>query len=234
MRPYLKEVGADPGRLRIAFTTSAPTGVPVGSDCVRAATEAAALCVELGHDVVEASPAFDAKSASRAYFTVFLVGVASEIDDLAHITGRTPSPDEFEPHLWAIYQKAGQNRGSDYVLAIQTLHRVARQVARFFVDYDLWITPTLAEPPVPIGTFESPPDEPMQGMRRVAKFMPFTQICNITGQPAMSVPLFWNAQGLPVGTQFVGRFGDEATLFRVAAQLESARPWANRRPLISA
>jgi amidase len=92
----------------------------------------------------------------------------------------------------------------------------------------------MGEPPVPLGTFDSPPDNPLQGFTRAAAFVPFTPICNITGQPAMSVPLHWNDAGLPVGAHFVGRFGDEATLFRLAAQLEHARPWADRRPPVSA
>jgi amidase len=107
-------------------------------------------------------------------------------------------------------------------------------VARFFGDYDIWLTPTLAEPPVPLGTFDPTPDDPLQVLTRAAAFAPFTQICNVTGQPAMSVPLCWNDAGLPVGTHFVGRFGDEATLLRLAAQLEQAQPWADRRPPVSA
>jgi len=107
-------------------------------------------------------------------------------------------------------------------------------VARFFVDYDVWLTPTLGEPPVPLGTFDSPPDNPMHGIFRAATFVPFTPICNVTGQPAMSVPLFWNSENLPIGTQCVGRFGDEATLFRLAGELERARPWAGRRPSLAA
>jgi amidase len=111
---------------------------------------------------------------------------------------------------------------------------VSRDIARFLVNFDVWLTPTLGEPPVPLGTFDSPPENALMGWMRAAAFMPFTPICNITGQPGMSVPLFWNADGLPVGTHFIGRFGDEATLFRLAAQLEAARPWADRRPPVSA
>jgi len=114
------------------------------------------------------------------------------------------------------------------------LQRVARDIARFFVNCDVLLTPTLGEPPLPLGTFDSPPENPLQGLFRAAQFVPFTPICNVTGQPAMSVPLFWNADGLPVGSHFVGRFGDEATLFRLAAQLEAARPWAGRHPPVSA
>jgi amidase len=127
-----------------------------------------------------------------------------------------------------------QHSASAYLLALQDLQKVSRQVARFFLDYDVWLTPTLGEPPVPLGTFDSPPENPLQGLIRAASFVPFTPICNITGQPAMSVPLYWNAEGLPIGSHFIGRFGDEATLFRLAAQLEQARPWAGRRPPVSA
>ena len=109
---------------------------------------------------------------------------------------------------------------------------MARQIARFFVDHDVWLTPTLAKPPLPLGSFDPQPGNPLYGLQRIAAFVPFTPLCNVTGQPAMSVPLFWNAQGLPIGTHFVGRFGGEATLFRLAAQLEMARPWAARRPKV--
>ncbi len=98
------------------------------------------------------------------------------------------------------------------------------------LDYDVILTPTLAEPPLPLGALESPPDNPLYGIIRAGAYVPFTPLCNITGQPAMSVPLYWNADGLPIGSHFIGRFGDEATLFRLAAQLEAARPWAQRHP----
>lgn len=118
-------------------------------------------------------------------------------------------------------------------MAVQMLQIFARRVAQFMEQYDIWLTPTLAEPPLPLGSFASPADNPMAGMRRSGQFAPFTPIVNATGQPAMSVPLFWNADGLPIGSHFIARYGDEATLFRLAAQLETARPWAGRRPPIS-
>ncbi|TET15137.1 MAG: amidase, partial [Dehalococcoidia bacterium] len=127
-----------------------------------------------------------------------------------------------------------QYSASAYLGAVEAAQLIARDVSRFLVSYDVWLTPTLSEPPVPLGTFDYNPDNPWQGLLREGEFVPFTTICNLTGQPAMSVPLFWNADGLPVGTQFIGRFGDEATLFRLAAQLEAARPWADRRPPVSA
>jgi amidase len=99
-------------------------------------------------------------------------------------------------------------------------------------DYDLLLTPTLGSPPLKLGSFASTPENPLAGMQVATEFVPFTPICNITGQPAMSVPLYWNTEGLPIGTHFIGRYGDEATLFRLASQLEQARPWAHRRPLV--
>jgi Asp-tRNA(Asn)/Glu-tRNA(Gln) amidotransferase A subunit family amidase len=126
-----------------------------------------------------------------------------------------------------------QYSAAAYLAAVESIQNIAREVGNFFLSYDVLLTPTVSEPPVPLGTFDYTPDNPWQGQIREGEFVPFTTISNLTGQPAMSVPLFWNADGLPVGTQFIGRFGDEATLFRLAAQLEAARPWANRRPPVS-
>ena len=142
--------------------------------------------------------------------------------------------DQVEPLTWALFEMGAQYSAADYIIAVQTLRRVSRDVARFFLHYDVLLTPTLAEPPVPLGTFDPSPDNPLQGFHRSALFACFTPLCNITGQPGMSLPLFWNADKLPIGTHFTGRFGDEAVLFRLAAQLEAARPWMERRPTVSA
>ncbi len=233
-RPFLEEVGADPGRLRIAFSTENFIGGTVHADCISAVREAAALCVDLGHDVAEAALVVDGEQAAQAFITVFFTSCAWDIDHMARLRGQIPAADLFEPLTWSIYQQVQQYGAIDYQHAIAALQSMARDIGLFFVDYDVLLTPTLAEPPVPLGTFDSPPDNPMLGFLRAAMFSPFTPICNATGQPAMSVPLYWNAEGLPIGTQFIGRFGDEATLFRLAAQLEEARPWADRRPPVSA
>jgi amidase len=233
-RPFLQEVGADPGRLRIAFTTEAPTGTAVHADCVSAVREAAALCADLGHEVVEAAPSVPGEQLVQPFLTVWAAGCAIDLDDLALLTGRTATPDQVEPLTWALYEMGRQTSASSYLLAVTSLQRLARDIGHFFVDYDVWLTPTLTEPPLPLGSFDSPPENPLKGIEQAAEFMPTTPMANFTGQPAMSVPLFWNGDGLPIGTQFFGRFGDEATLFRLAAQLEEARPWAGRRPPISA
>jgi amidase len=231
-RPFLQEVGADPGRLRIAFTTSTPRGVKVHADCIRAVEDAATLCADLGHEIVEVAPEVNGELLTKYFMTLWSAGCAWTIDGFGLETGQAPTKDQFEPLTWALYEMGRQQSASSYLLSLTFLQRVARDIARFFLKYDLWLTPTLGEPPVPLGTFDSPPENPLEGLRRAIAFVPFTPICNVTGQPAMSVPLYWNSEGLPVGVHFVGRFGDEATLFRLAAQLESARPWADRRPPI--
>lgn len=233
-RPFLKEVGADPGKLRIALTTVAPSGKALHPDCVQAANDAARLCADLGHEVTEAAPNISGEQIVGMFMTLWSAGCAWMIDSLAQALKREPAPESFEPGTWALYQMGRQKSGPDYLTALQWLQAASRDVARFMLDYDVWLTPTLGEPPLPLGSFDSTPEQPMAGMARAAEFVPFTPICNMTGQPAMSLPLFWSEQGLPVGTHFIGRFGDEATLFRLAAQLEAARPWANRRPPVSA
>ena len=229
-RPFLQEVGADPGRLRIAFSFETPAGTPVHPDCVAAVRDAAKLCADLGHHVEEAAPVINAEQITQAFVAVFTAGAAMTVDAMALLSGRTPTPDQVEPLTWAIHQMASGQSAPSYLLAQTVLHRIGRDVARFMVDYDVWLTPTLAEPPLPLGTLESTPDNPLAGLMRSASYVPYTPICNITGQPAMSAPLYWGGDNLPIGSHFMARFGDEATLFRLAAQLEEARPWAERRP----
>lgn len=234
IRPFLQEVGSKTGRLRIAFTTRTPLGDEVHPDCRAAVRDAAALCSELGHELTEASPPFHGELLFQSFTTILASGFAWAIDDWGRRTGRTPTPEFFEAFVWAFTQRGRQVSAPEYLLALQDLQRLTRDMARFFVAYDIWLTPTLGEPPVPLGTFKFSKEDPFALRRRMAAFAPFTYISNVTGQPAMSVPLYWNGEGLPVGTHFVARFGDEATLFRLASQLEEARPWAKRRPPASA
>ena len=232
-RPFIDEVGADPGKLRIAFTSISPSGVPIHQDCIDAVNDVARLCSSLGHEVVEDAPKLNGANMAPMFMTIWSAGCTWTIDWDANALGRQPSQEQFEPGTWALYQRGLKQTGAGYMLAVTGIQAASREVARFMLDYDVWLTPTLGEPPVPLGSFDSPPERPMAGLARSAQFVPFTTVCNMTGQPAMSVPLYWNEGGLPVGTQFVGRFGDEATLFRLAAQLEAARPWAQRRPSVS-
>ena len=233
VRPFIQEVGAKGRRLHIAFTSRTPLGTEVHPDCVAAVRDAAALCNELGHEVVEAAPDFNAELLWQSFTTILSAGFSWGIADWGRRTGRKPTAEFFEPFVWAFTQKGIQISAPEYLLALQDLQKLTRDIARFFVNYDIWLTPTLGEPPVPLGTFKFLGGDPFELRRRIASFSPYTYISNATGQPAMSVPLYWNGEGLPVGTHFVARFGDEAVLFRLAAQLEEARPWIKRRPPIS-
>jgi len=233
-RAYAEEVKSDPGRLRIAFSTKAPSGAKIHSDCVDAVQDAAKLCSDLGHEVTEAAPEINGPMLVQAFTAVWAAGTASGIDAFAFLTGQTPKVERFEPLTWGLYEMGRQVTGPAYLLAQAALQRMSRDVARFMEKYDAWLTPTLAEPPLHLGTFDSTADDALRGFYRAVDYVPFTPIANATGQPGMSVPLYWNSEGLPVGTHFFGRFGDEGLLFRLAAQLENARPWAKRRPAIEA
>jgi amidase len=231
--PFVTEVGRDPGRLRIAFARQAPSG-SVHPDCVRAVEDAARLCERLGHEVEEAAPVLNNEMLVDCFMTIWAAGCTWTIDGLARGVKKPVTEAEVEPGTWVLYEMGKRRSAPEYLSAVQALQSVSRGIAKFFLKYDLWLTPTLGEPPVPLGWFDATADDPLRGMRRATAFVPFTAIFNVTGQPAMSVPLYWNDAGLPIGVHFAARFGDEATLFRLAAQLESARPWAARRPRVAA
>jgi amidase len=229
-RPFREEAGAPPGRLRIAFSTRTLAGGEMHPEAVLAVRDAAALCAALGHEVVEAAPAVDGERLFRAFTAVLAAGFTWAIDDWERRTGRTPTAALFEPFVWAFTGRGRELTAPGYLSMVQELQALSREVGRFFAQHDVWLTPTLGEPPVPLGTFRYDGGDPFAVRRRMAAFTPFTYIANVTGQPAMSVPTWWTAAGLPLGTHWLGRFGDEATLFRLAAQIEAARPWAGRRP----
>ncbi len=228
VRPFLEEVGLPPGRLRIAISARAPTGVPVDAECVAALHDAARLCESLGHHVEEASPEFDAMAVESGFETVFACNTHANI---VRKTGGAPAPEgSVEPLTRALAERGSRIDAATFILALQGLHRESRRVAGFFERYDVWLTPTLAQTPRPIGAFaiESPDVDAWLG--KLAAYLPFTYLFNITGQPAASVPLYWTDAGVPIGVQIASRYGDEATLLRLAAQMEAARPWFDRRP----
>ena len=233
-RPYIQEVGADPGRLRIGFMTETSEGKEVHPDCVEAIHDAARLCSDLGHHIEEVSPRIDGERLTNSFTVLWAAGCAGFLDAYSQRTSRPVDLEQVEPLTRALYEMGRSFTASDYLVAIRWLQELSRQIAYQFQDIDVWLTPTIAEPPVTLGTFESTPDEPLRGFHRAIEYVPFTPICNVTGQPAMSVPLFWNTDNLPIGVQFIGRYGEEAMLFRLAAQLEEARPWNERQlPLLS-
>ncbi|MBX9607813.1 MAG: amidase [Gammaproteobacteria bacterium] len=229
-RAWAAEVGTAPGRLRIAFSDECLTPTTVHPDCRRAVRDIAALCADLGHEVVEAKPEVDASRFNEHFTTLWLGMVGWMIRDWSQRLEREPAPEYFERHTWKMIQYAGELKAADFLLALAALQKLTRDIAPFFTHHDVWLTPTLPEPPVPLGWFDYDRAAPHQATERMERFPRFTAIANVTGQPAMSLPLCWNEAGLPIGIQIMGRFADEATLFRLAGQLEAARPWAQRWP----
>ncbi|MCZ6770810.1 MAG: amidase [Gammaproteobacteria bacterium] len=232
-RPYAEEVGADPGCLKIGFSTATPLGDALDPECVKAVRETAALCESLGHEVIEARPSFDAMALWTQFTTLLASAVAWAVADWARRIDREPAPEHFDPFVWAFSERGRALSAADYLLAMQDVQVQVRAFCEFFEDFDLFLTTTLGAPPVPLGTLVYDGD-PLEFRRRSARFSPFTYITNATGQPAISLPLHWTPEDLPVGLHFVGRYGDEGTLIRLAAQLESAKPWNDRRPQVCA
>jgi amidase len=229
-RPFLEEVGAAPARLRIALTTEAFGGGPVDPDCVAAAEATASLCEELGHHIERAAPAYDVAGLDETYNLVFAINAAANIRLRARALGLALHAGGFERVTWSMIESADRVSAADYVQMLNRLHAISRRIQAFFETYDMLLTPTLAEPPLELGVLDMMSEDTAAYTKRLWRYTPFTYPFNVTGQPAMSVPLAWNDAGLPIGVQFVGRYGDEAGLFRLAGQLEQARPWADRRP----
>lgn len=254
---FLDEVGRAPRPLRIAYTSRALIGAPVNlhSECRRGLENTLHLLESLGHTVEEAAPQVEAEALAVAFILMLTGQVANDIAEIGEVAGRKPKRSNFELITWTLGMIGRSISGADYVRGVRTLQYAARAVGRFFDDYDVLVTPTVAEPPPPTGSLQLGANDRRllqsasslgAGRLLVAanaiepialksfSFIPYTPLFNITGQPAMSVPLHWTPEGLPVGIQFAGRFGDEATLFRLAGQLEQARPWAGHRPLPAA
>jgi amidase len=253
-RPFLNEVGRDPGTLRIAFTSEPFLAADVHEDCFKGLDATVELCQDLGHQLVEAAPAIDGRAFARAFLTMVCGETRADIEEAEALLGRRATASDFEPVTWAVGLLGRQITAAEFSRALRLLKRTGREVGPFFEEYDVLLTPTLAEPPVPTGALQPKGAEAvamkvlgrlnagglinaLAGIDALAedvfRFMPFTPLFNATGQPAMSVPLYWSDEGLPIGMQFVGRFADEATLFRLAAQLEEAAPWFDRVPPVA-
>ncbi|MDY7228950.1 amidase [Hyalangium rubrum] len=234
-RPFREEAAREPGRLRVAFSRKAPSGVPVSPECVAAVEDVARMCASLGHDVIEAVPQYSTEALDAACAVLWTSGFAAWVDSVSAMLGHTLGQDSFEASTWATVQHGRTVKGSEVQNALGMLNPISRAVGRFFAEYDVLLTPTLAVPPFRLGYLDgNAPLSYMEFFQRQAAICPFTVLFNATGQPAMNVPLHWSSGGLPIGVQFAGRWGDEATLFRLAGQLEQARPWAQRWPRFNA
>jgi amidase len=235
-RPYREQIGTPPSRLRIAWTTTPASGAKIDPECEKAVHETVRLLESLGHTLIEDRPRYDWDAFLENVNVIWgAFGVAS-IDFASAMTGRKPGPDNLEAVTLASYEDGKRYSAIDLLNAMTHCNLVSRQVGPFFEKVDVLVTPTIARQPAPLGEL----NQNREGMtaiewtRQVFSYVPFTPLFNVTGQPAISLPLHWSADGLPVGVQIAGRFGDEATLLRLAAQLEQARPWAAKRPPIHA
>ena len=250
-RPFASAALEDPPRLRIAFTTRPFAGRGLHEDSVRAVESTARLLADLGHELTEDRPVVDEERFALAFITVVAPEIRHAIELMSAIAGHRVSARDFETDTFALGLLGTTLRATRLVEARSDLQAIGRDMGRFFERYDVFLTPSLSEPPPPIGAHRSPRLDRFVSRTGVAlhaawilaalgaldhiaasafDFMQYHPVANVTGQPAMSVPLFWNRSTLPIGSHFFGRLGDEVTLLQLAGQLERARPWAQRMP----
>jgi amidase len=236
-RPYRDEVGAPAGRLRVGLMTRSPGGTTaVHADCVRATEQAGRLLAELGHTVDVGHPdALDDLEVGRHFSVMYAVQIVGTMSFFERFVGRPLGPADFDPFNWALSELGRNLPVAQYIETEDWIAGFTRRVASWWAGgFDLLVTPTLPEPPPPIGYFKPDTVDPTSTGLRASAFASFTSPFNMTGQPAITLPLHWTADGLPVGVQLVAAYGREDVLLRVAAQLESAAPWKDRRPPIYA
>jgi len=220
--------------LRIARLPAPLSGTPVDPQCERAVDLAVEVCLKLGHQVEEATPAIDFKAYNAAFGTVVAVNTRVALNDREKQLGRACTPQDVEPVTWFIAESGRQIDALTYAAACETFEHTARQSATFFADWDLLLSPTLAKAPVPLGILSLSPKDFQKYATEVALFSPYTSLANVTGQPAMSLPLAESSAGLPLGVMCLGRYAEESTLLGLAAALERILPWRERRPRFSA
>jgi amidase len=236
-RPFRDEVGRTPGRLRIGFMERTPSWAPaLHPDCVAAVRDAAKLLESLGHTVEARHPAaIDDAQLPKILLSIITGQTAALLSILELTLGRKLGADDFELWTWTLAELGRKQTMLDFLLAVESRNGVSRSFGEFYSSgFDLLLTPTLAQPPLPLGALTPAAANPMATWDKLLGFIPFTPVQNITGEPAISLPLHWSASNLPIGVQLVAPWGREDVLVRMAAQLEEARPWRDRRPPIHA
>ncbi len=231
-RPYLDEIKRDPGKLRIAVLSKDASGKAFHADCTAGVAATAKLLSGLGHHVEEAALPIGADEAAGLFLPMWAAYLAWDIDAEAERRGRPPKDDELQGLTWGFYEIGKTVTAAQFLDLRTKAQAMSRRIAQFMQGFDVTLTSTLATPPIRNGVIDLKTRDAMTGFLPLADYVPYTPVQNLTGQPAISLPLHWSADGLPVGMMFAARFGDEATLFRLAAQLEAAQPWAGRHPKI--
>ena len=231
-RPYMEEIEQSPGRLRIAWSSETASGRPIDPEIQAALERTAALLQGLGHEVVEQGMGIDYRALYTARGPVSGANFAAMMGRLIDEIGREPEPHELEPLTWAALKGGRKVTGEQALRGMQELRMLNRQTLTFFNDWDIYLSPVLGTPVPEVGFIDPVALEPRELNRRQGQVFPFTPPSNFSGQPSLSLPLEMSANGLPVGMMFTARYADEATLFRLAAQLEKEAPWQRRRPQI--
>jgi len=252
-RSYLEEVDTAPGKLKIGFTTASPIGTAVDPECIAAVEQTAKLLREMGHHVEEQETGVDGKALARSYLTMYFGEVAADLEEMKRALGRNVTQSDVEALTYTLGLLGRTFSAGHFVEAMRCWDQSARQMGVFFQEYDLFLTPTTAFPPAKVGELQPSSAERtlmklvntlgLGGLLKASGIVeqlaekslertPFTQVANLCGLPAMSVPLHWTDDGLPCGSHFIGPFGSESLLFRLAGQLEKARPWFGKTPPI--
>lgn len=231
-RPYYKEINTEPGSLKIAWMDKPLSSAPVDSECVDAVHNTINLLEDLGHKLAEDSPEIDIEAYNDATVKLWASFLAHTIDVVGRAMNRIPSEKNIEAAIWSCYKYGKELTAIELLEAYDIYNMISRKVGSFFENYDVLMSPTLARTPIPLGELNSnaPGLTAKEWTEQVFEVAPFTNIFNATGQPAISLPLQWSTDNLPIGIQFAGRFADETTLFRLAAQLEKAKPWERKIP----
>jgi amidase len=231
-RPYREEVGADPGRLRIGLVTAGWRGVEIHVENAAAATAAGRALEGLGHAVELSHPEkLEETEVALAYVKIVMSSTAMALESWGEKIGRELGEGAVEPMTWELAKRGREMPAHELAAGVSYMHALGRGTAAWHASgYDLLVTPTCGKPPPPLGELVSPPDDGLAGFVKAAPYGLFTLPFNMTGQPAISLPLHQSADGLPIGVQLVAPYGREDLLIRVAAQLEQAMPWRERRP----
>jgi len=232
-RPFLDEVGARPRRLRIGFTTTGAYGVALDPEIVAPTEATARLLAELGHEVEEARFDLDMARIGPAFLAVYASGLASGIGAAARLIGHEPQEGEIEAMTWNFWQIGKRVTAVQYLHAVVALQAASRNFANFFASRDVWLTPSLGSSPLPVGLIDFNDPATNFADPRIAGFALYNPLYNLSGQPAITLPLHHSAAGLPIGMMFGARYAEEATLLNLAGQLEQALPWKDRRPALA-
>jgi len=229
---FLDAAMREPGQLRVAVCATQFDGTAIHPEVSEATRKTAATLASLGHVVTEDTIAEIPTITADAFVTIWSVGAATGLDGFGQLLGKQVQKDDVESITWMLYERGKNTSASEYIAAWDSIYGLGRTIGQFFERYDVWLTPTLAQPPAKLGDIDTMREDAYDAFMELINYVPFTPVFNATGQPSISLPLHQSADGLPLGMMLTGRYGDEETLYSMAGQLEQALPWRDRTPLV--